>query len=1028
MRATSRLRQSASTLVAIGAVLGITTTLTVGTVALLDHQGTRGIQAELDARVGADLALRAALALAANPARQDEQVREAIDTTFAGARLDLEVVRTLESHVTVLPLSDDPDEAERGGSARSIPDFDERADLVLGAAPVASNEVAVQVEAAAQLGLEAGDEVLIAGERFVVSGTWSARDLLDPRWFGDPMVGTGYDDDFGPFVIDEAAWSRLDVNPTAVWTIVPDVAQIDAGNIGAINGAWSRIRDDWRPTVSGFESLTSQNRLVQTLRDVETRLDGLRAAEPVIFSLVGAAALVGLAELIRLLVATRRRVSALYWARGDSRLGMARRTAVDVALAGILGALLGAAATAALTAALWGPTAPARVGPIAALPALAVLVGAVVIAVVASRPELPSRNPRTGRSSTGVRRAALPGIAVLLVLAAALSVWQLRLYGSPLTPTVDGLGDVDPVAVLAPALLLAAAVLAFVVAMPRIAGAIERWARRGGLTMQLAARGILARIALLTAPLVLMALATGTVTVAAAYAATWDHTFAETAALRSGSDLHASARADGIPASAQDGVLDADGVTAAAPLEVQLLSIGGESGTLLGATPEAVARLATTVDGAFDPEVVSDQIRTELPGPVLPEGATGLVLTIGVDGLVAPPTVGVQLADALGFIRSAEAEIDQVEGAAEAEQVLTYSIATLPGAPSGTWRVTALDFEFAEQDFDLVAAEFRLETIAAVADGGLVPLPLDQFWIADSPGLPVEPPATAPDGSGFVIRGPTPGARITPSLTGTFDDRVRPQVIVSQQLATRFEVEVGSTLSFPLQDGIERLDCVVAAIVPVVPGAPDESAVLIDLGVIQHFQLRTTPIPADPRDLWIASDDPAATALAVRAELPANTRIDSALDPVGRGILGSAATVLWAAALGVVLLAIIGIASSASARVRSARTDIAVLRALGLSTRDQGRIVAGELRIVLALGLVVGLISGFAVAALTIPYFARAAVTSPYFSIATALRVDPVGWGVLLGALILAAVVVVAATAGRVRALVATALPGEDTE
>jgi hypothetical protein len=1027
VRATSRLRQSASTLVAIGAVLAITATLTIGTVVLLDQQGTRGIQSELETRAGPDLALRASLALASNPSRQDEQVRAAIASSFAGAQLDVQVVRTLESHVTVLALTDDPDEAEHGGSARSIPDFDERADLVLGAAPVAPNEVAVQDDAADELGLAPGDEVLLAGERFIVSGTWQARDLLDPRWFGDPMIDSGFDEDYGPFVIDESAWGRLDLNPSVFWTIVPDARQIDAGNIDAIIGSWNRIRDAWRPTVAGLESLTSQNPLVQTLRGLETQLDGLRAAEPVIFSLIGAAALVGLAELIRLLVATRARVSALYWARGDSRGGIARRTAVDVALAGLIGALIGTAAAAAGTAALWGVAALARVGPAVLLPTAVVLAGAIVIAVVASRPDEP-RGGRTARAAGAVRRAALPGIAVLLALAAILSVWQLRLYGSPLTPTVEGLGDVDPVAVLAPALSLAAAVLVFVVAMPRIAVLLERWARRRRLTTQLAARGIRARIALLTAPLVLMALATGTVTVAAAYSATWDRAFTETAALRAGSDLHANARAEGITAQAQDAVLALDGVTAAAPLEVQPLSVGGESGTLLGVAPEALLQLATSVEGAFDPAAAAEQIQSDLPGPVLPADASAVLLTVRTDGLAAPPTLSLYLGDPLGFLRSASAELEGVEGAAGGEQTLTYAVTSLPVAPSGPWRVASIDLRFAEQEIES-SAELHLVGLEATgSDGGTETVPLDQFWMADSPGLLQEPPATDPDGTGLILPGATTQARLTPSLTGTVDDRPRPRILVSQQLATRFDVALGDTLSFPLQDGIERLDCIVAGVLPAVPGAAHESAVLIDLGVVQHYQLRTTEVPADPRDLWIGSGDPTATASAVRAELPANTRIDSALDPVGRGILGSASVALWAAAIGVLLLAIIGIATSASARLRSARTDIAVLRALGLSSVDQGRIPSGELRTVLILGLVVGLLSGGAVAALTVPFFARAAVTAPYFSLGTALRFDPVGWVVPVGVLVAAAAAVVAVMAARVRALVPVALPGEDTE
>jgi len=44
-------------LCAIAAVLALTTGLAIGTVAFLDEQATRGIRAELDTRVGPDLAL-----------------------------------------------------------------------------------------------------------------------------------------------------------------------------------------------------------------------------------------------------------------------------------------------------------------------------------------------------------------------------------------------------------------------------------------------------------------------------------------------------------------------------------------------------------------------------------------------------------------------------------------------------------------------------------------------------------------------------------------------------------------------------------------------------------------------------------------------------------------------------------------------------------------------------------------------------------------------------------------------------------
>ncbi len=867
-----RLRRSAATLLAIGAVLAIATAIPLATVSLLEREGTRGIQAELANRVGADLALAASIALSSNPEQQDREVRAAIADTFAPSGVGVAVTRTIDADVTVQPVAEDAE--GRAGSVRSIPDLDELTTFVAGAGPVAPNEVAVQADAAEALGLEPGAEVLIAGERFVVVGTWRARDPLDPRWFGDPMVATGVDGAFGPFVIDEAAWSRLDVLATATWTIVLDATAIDAGNVAALIRGWERIRVDWRPKVTGMTSLTSQNPLVVSLQAVETRIDGLRAIEPVVFALVVLAALVGLAELIRLLVATRRRVTLLYWARGDSRFGIARRTGMDVALAAILGTVAGAALAAAAIAALWGPDALAALRPLAALPTAIVLIGAIVMAAVLSRPDEPTaRTARTSR--TGVRRAILPGVAVLAALAATLMTWQLRLYGSPFTPTVDGVGDVDPVAVLAPAVLLAAIVLGGVALLPRVAGVGRRLVRGRSVAAQLAARGILARIALLGAPLVLMALASGTATVAAAYSATWSHAFAETAALRSGADLHVSSRETGLSPGVQDAVLTLPEVDAAAPLEVQPLSVGGESGSLLAATPGAVAALATSAPESFDAAAIAGVLGAELPGPVLPADASAGRLVVTASALVGAPAVTVHLADELGFLRAVPAELEAAEG--EAALRFTYSFA-VPGTP-GPWRVAAVDFAVAAQDVAADRPQVALAALSAIVNGDEEPLPIDQFWLADTPGQPGQLVASAVDGASLTLLDAADLVRLTPSLSGKADDRTRPPAVISERLATRFGLGVGDTVSFPLDDGIGRLDCIVAAVVPAVPGAPKELAALIDLGVVQHFQLRTTEVPAAPRDLWAAATDPAAAAAALRPVLPADARVASALDP-----------------------------------------------------------------------------------------------------------------------------------------------------
>ena len=139
-----------------------------------------------------------------------------------------------------------------------------------------ANEVIVQEQAAADLGLEVGEQLLIDGARFTVVGTWRAVDYLDPRWYGDPMIATGLNEDHGPFVIDEGAWSRFDddcracdgrssrTSPTSPRPTSPR---------SPTHG--SPIDSDWRGEVDGLETLEKQGRFAQTAASLGVRVTGL---------------------------------------------------------------------------------------------------------------------------------------------------------------------------------------------------------------------------------------------------------------------------------------------------------------------------------------------------------------------------------------------------------------------------------------------------------------------------------------------------------------------------------------------------------------------------------------------------------------------------------------------------------------------------------------------------------------------------------------------------------------------------------
>jgi len=166
----------------------------------------------------------------------------------------------------------------------------------------------------------------------------------------------------------------------------------------------------------------------------------------------------------------------------------------------------------------------------------------------------------------------------------------------------------------------------------------------------------------------------------------------------------------------------------------------------------------------------------------------------------------------------------------------------------------------------------------------------------------------------------------------------------------------------------------------------------------------------------------------IRPLLPPGVRIISSDDPVGRQVLGAASIALWVAALCCLLIALVAVGSASNSRIRWGRSDIASLRAIGLTTREQASAIVRELWLVMAVAAVAGLLAGVLVSLLTVPELARAAVDRAFLSLGTALSVDWLGLALLLGSLALGIAVVVFVLSRRVRALAASSLPSEGHE
>jgi len=1007
------------------AALLVTSALVAGLAAgiggYLERQTATGVRASLAERAGAHLALRVGLPLAADAREQDAQVRGMIERRFAEYPAGVAVERTVVGELRYA----DADGILGPVTGMTLEDPEGSLTLVEGAW-AGSGEIIVHAHAATDLGLQTGERISIGETAFTISGTWLPRDHLDPRWLGDPLVESGRSETAtGPFLVAESVWPLAEHVPQARWTLEPDLAAAGTRDLDVLATAWTGLHRGWEGEEGGLRGLAKGGRLLQTISDVEARVAGLHAAQPVALLLLAAVALVTFAELARLLTALRATETALLWSRGASPLAIATRSGAEAGAVALLGAILGVG-TAVGVLAMWpGPASPPPVLlPLAATTALAVLTVAGASARSALRQTVRDPSDTAGRR----RRLAGGGVVALAVAAAALSVWQLQLYGSPVTPTADGGSSVDPVAVPAPALTLVAVALAALALFPAVASLEELRSARRGVRRLLAARTVARRPALVAAPLLVVALATGSLVAAAGYEATWGGAFDAAGRLRTGADVHVSMDAPGIPARVVDDLASAPGVENVAPAIVQKLQFGSGSGTLVAVAPATLVRSAAVSSDALDSAAIADALKIAPVGPEVPPGSRELRLTTSTEGFAVPPSLEAILRDGYGIMRAVAFEhLASSPDPNHPSRVASTYAAPLPPV------LARLDVEVRVVAFDAripreavagsAAGTFRLVSLGAVARGAPVDLPLTGVWAADSPVPAADPPSSHDDGLGFRVASATERARLTATLDGGFSDRVQPPIVVSRALAETYGVSVGDILSFSVDGATGQLDARIAAIVPAVPTSPRAIAALVDLTIVQHYGLRAADRRNAPADLWIGSDDPAATIASLRGMLPANSRISAAQDPAGRAILGAASVALWLAAGGCAVLAVAGVAASGRSLRRERRGGIAILRALGLSPRDQASIRARELGSVVGYGALAGLVAGAAVVALTVAPIARAAVPGIVERLPTVPSLSPAPLVLALGALALALVAVVAGSSAGAAREASTASP-----
>ena len=1030
MLTAKRMREHATLFASLLGVVAILCGLGVGLTGYLTTSATDGVRADLASRTGAAVGLQLSLVRDADAEGQDAAVREALAASFVtdGRPVPFAVDRSvsplssavpfvrLDAAGSVADLAPEEDPAEPAEDGRSmvlsVPDLPDRTELVEGSWPAATTEASIQADAAALLGLAPGDRIRLGGAEVTITGTWRVLDPLDPFWLGDELVTTGSDkDDIGPIIVDESVWTPIGVTAWARWTLIPITDQIAVGDLATITEVWNELPRTFR-SVSDVDvsTLNRDGRLARTAVEIDSRVHALEAVQPIALIILGAIAVIAILELARLLAGVRSGETELLWSRGASASALMRSTALESAVAATLGAILGTAGAALVLGVVGGrPDAVLSAGSsLWAMPASAILGTIAVFAFTSFRAGRRPLGRDTATVSGRARSIAGAGGVVLVVAAALISTWQLVLYGSPLTPTANGGLEVDPIAVLSPALGIVAVVLVGLIAFPRVVPLVERAARNGtGATGILAARSVARRLQFAATPIVLLALACGQLVVGAAYASTWSNAYDQTAQLRSGTAVRVITGLGGLSGADLEGVLATDSVGVVAPVRASNAAVADDYASLVSATPLTIARLANDAKGALDPALIAEQITAPRYAPEVPEGATGIRLVLETIGHDAAPIVIARLTDPLGNpIQVPLSATEQASGESSAEGSRTWGYDGDLTAPTGGggWLLLALDVHADPSDLERAVV---LDSLAAVGGEAAGELELGERWIGRSfvPGESIVVDALT-NGLDFPMLPGMDLLRLLPSFNGEATDGLLAPIVISAALAQRYSLEVGNTFPVGIVDSTNRTACVIMAIIPGVPAATTEASVLMDSAIVDGLLLRDDDNPAAPRQFWVDTDQPAAVASALRADLPPQVRIDAlALDPA-RVMLSSAVTALLVGALGAALLAVVAVSTVAGAQLRSRRAEVVILRAVGLSSRSLASIRRRELMIVLAYGIVVGLVSGTTITAIVLASLARAAVPAPYANLATTVQVDVplLALGLLLLAGLLAAV------------------------
>lgn len=991
----ARAAARAGVLGSIAAVVLLLSGLGTGVADALAGASTSGLRAALAAATGVDGAARWQIRIAPEAEAQADAAASVLD------RMLLPRGAAWTRSVQTAPVDAVVDGEPVGAVLLADDGVPGRSDLVTGSWPASEDAVAaatvadavpatLHASAAAALGLAEGDVVELQDgdgpRRLLVVGTWEPTDPNDAAWFGEPVIATGMvEGGAGPFLVGEDVMDDLPAATVVRWTALVDADAMTPEEAAALRAALPNVEPALRAEDAiGGDGLSAPGGLGATLDRLLAGLGAVRALAPLPLLLLAFAGFAALDRLAALLGTARRRETVLLRARGASAGGLARDSALEVLAVGVPAAALGAVAAEALLALL--RPGEARTWPLALVAASVALAGAVLLTAgrtwrEATRPVVRGSGDEVGR----MPRLAAAGGAVLVAMAAAVSLWQFRLYGSPLVRTASGAVEVDPLAALAPVLVLVALCLAALLLSRPIGALLESiGARRPGLVPALPMRQLSRRAGPYSAASLVAMLGVAGLTLAAVVAGSWQAFDRAASAVETGGDVRVSfagrdvVRGDD-PLALVDPFAGTEGVTASVPVSRGEARIGSDPATIV-ALPAAA--LPEAGDGGTDRSALRQLVASGAgAAPALPAGADAVTARVRLD---APAGTRGSVGLSAWILGADGATSRLAAGAVTVADGAGTARLELPDVPG----LRLLGFEAA---------------LAGSQGEGAVTVAIDEV---STTGTAERSAALTVDGA-VELSATSPSGRVATSTAG---DGGSVPVLLGAALAGAIQAAPGDPLAFRLITGGADVDAVVAGVVPAVPGAGD-AGILADLGALSRAAFDAgAGVPAYT-ERWLATPDPEHVADALERDRTAALTADTAADASSAVFISTAVAALWAGAAGALLFALIAVVALVAALGRARFGEVVVLRVVGVPAALQARARFAELAAAVGAATAIGLAVGAVAAQVTARELARAAVAGAPAALPVQVQVD---WLPLLVGLV--AFLGVAATVGAVAA------------